>query len=136
MSIATLRDALQTRINTLSGTVGYDVATGNERISQPVSIVFPRPGGGQLTSCDTHEYRFTVEVHVPLRMGLERAQNALDELIDPKAVTGIRAAIEGDKTLAGAASSLRVDDFEVYSFSTLNDVPTLAARVPVTVLTA
>ncbi len=134
-SIASLRDALQTRLNTLDGLVGYDVALGGgERLNMSVGIVFPRPGGRQITNCETRDYRFVIEIHVSRAKSLARAQDTMDALIDPKEATGVKAAIMGDKTLGGAASSVLVGDFESYQFGALNGADTLVARVPVQVI--
>jgi len=50
--IGTLRNALQTRLDTVPDLKPYDVATGGERM--PCAIVFPAPAGpGWQTAGDT-----------------------------------------------------------------------------------
>lgn len=133
-TIATLRDGIQSRIAELSGVVPYDVATGKERLDQNVAIVFPRPGGDKITTCGTRRWPFVVEFHVSLNRTLAAAQDTLDALVDPSAATGLESAIDGDRTLGGIADTCRVEPLEVYSFSVLNGVDTLMARIPITVI--
>ena len=142
--IGTLRDALQTRLDTVSGLLPYDVATGHERM--PCSIVLPAPGGGWETAgiTDTSpsgvdKQRFYIEVYVSLAGGLARAQDQLDSFISPTGSTSIERAIYADKTLGGSADSTRVFRFDRYQWARLNEPPqnppnALYARIPVEVL--
>lgn len=134
-TVASIRDALQVRLATVSGIKAYDVGTGGERM--PCAIVFPR-GVERMSAGGTYRYRYVVEVWVPLSPGLAKAQDILDSLIDPEASTSIEAAIEGDKTLGGIVDSTRVDGFESYGFGAFNmegSTPNaLTARIPLEVI--
>lgn len=137
-TVAGIRDAIQTRLATVSGIKSYDVGTGAERM--PCAIVFPR-GTERLTGGGTYRYTFVVEVWVPLSMGLTKAQDALDALIDPEASTSIEAAIEGDKTLGSTVDSTMVGGFEGYGFGFFNTETlqpggpnALTTRIPVEVI--
>jgi len=132
-SIKQLRDGLQDRLATISTIHAYDVATGSERLSKPVMIVFPLPGGGRASAGGRYDRRFIVEVHCPLSMTLAKAQDVLDDLIDDGGTDNIEDTIEADKTLGGVAESTKVDEFEAYGFSDLNGQDTLMLRIPVEV---
>lgn len=133
-TVATIRDAIQDRLDTVSGLKAYDVATGAERM--PCALVFPA-GVERMTAGGNYRYRFVVEAWVPLSAGLRHAQDVLDGFIDPEASTSLEAAIEADRTLGGIATSTRVDGFESYGFGALNDemgtANALTARIPVEV---
>jgi len=137
-SIAAIRDAIRSAIADITTLYAYDTATGSERLTRPVVIVFPRPGGGAMTSggtSRTYKRKFEIEVHCPLAMGLARAQDVLDDLIDDGSSSNIEDALESDRTLGGVVSSVRVDEFVAYGFSELNDQDTLLLRIPVEVIT-
>lgn len=134
-SIAQIRDGIQDRLEAGLTTIhAYDVASGSERLSAPVVIVFPAPGGGRASAGGRYTRRFVVEVHCPLTMGLARAQDVLDNLIDDASTTNVEDVIEADKTLGGIAESTRVDEFEAYGFSELNGQDTLMLRIPLEVM--
>lgn len=132
--VGPIRDAIQARLATIDGLKPYDVATGVERL--PACIVFPTPtpGGQQRTACDSEEWTFLIEIHVSLAQKLPRAQDQLDAYISTTGTKSVRVAIDGDKTLGGVASTVKVGGFESYGFATLNETTTLAATIAVTVL--
>jgi len=74
-----------------------------------------------------------VELHVALKADIRRAQDRLDGYIAPTGTYSVQAAILDDQTLAGEAKTTVVQAFTAYGFSSLNDVPTLMARIPVKV---
>jgi len=100
----------------------------------PVVIVFPRPGGGRRTAGGTYERMFEIEVHCPLGMGLDRAQDVLDDLIDDGSTTNIEDTVESDKTLGGLVSYCIANEFTAYGFSELNGQDTLMLRIPLEVM--
>ena len=132
-SIATLRDALQTRLDTINGLSAYDVQGGQERM--PCAIVWPA-AVERMSAAGGRRYSFVIEVWAPLSAGLAKAQDALDSYLDPRASTAIEAAIYADDSLGGIADSTLVDGFEGYGFGRLNskDVNAIVARIPVEVL--
>ena len=139
-SIKAIRDAIQSTIESGITTVhAYDVATGTERLSAPVLIVFPAPGKGR-TGADATSPRYTrdfvVEVHCPLTMGLARAQDVLDDLIDDGGSANVEDVLEADHTLGDVIESIMVREFEAYSFSELNGMDTLMLRIPMEVMHA
>lgn len=133
--IATMRNGIQTRLATITGLRSYDVQTGQE--IGPCAIVFPSPpssGWHQTTngSCGS-AFEFIVEVHVPLKIGMAKAQDTLDGYINPTGTKSLAAAIAGDPTLGGAAKTAIARAFTLYAFSELNKVATLMAMVPIEV---
>lgn len=134
-TVATLRDAIQVRLATVSGIKSYDVATGGgERM--PCAIVYPAAIERQ-TAGGTYTYSFMIEAWAPLSGGLRQAQDILDALIDPEASGGIEAALYGDKTLGGIADDIDVSGFQGYGFGSFNAEPgaanALTVRIPVEV---
>lgn len=132
-SIKTLRSAIQVRLDTIDGLYAYAVQTGQERF--PCAIVWPASeertdaGGGR-------RYQFMVEAWAGLSVGLSKAQDLLDDLLDPRTARSIAAAIEADGSLGGIADSVRADGFQGYAFGKLNSdaVNAIVARIPVEVL--
>lgn len=133
-SIKAIRSAIQDAVDDISTLHVYDKATGTERLSRPVVLIFPRPGGGRITAGGTYRRLFELEVHCPLGMGLARAQDVLDDLIDDGSTSNLEDTVETDKTLDSLVSSIRVDEFTAYGFSELNGQDTLMLRVPMEVL--
>lgn len=137
-SVKAIRDAIQDALSGIDTLYAYDTATGSERLTRPVALVFPRPGGGAITSggtSRTYRRRFEIEVHVPLTTTLAKAQDTLDDLIDDGSTDNIEDTLENDRTLGSIVSSTRVDEFTAYGFSELNGIETLMIRVPLEVIT-
>jgi len=132
-SVASIRDGIQTRLDTITGLYAYDVEKGSERM--PCAIVFPKPptSGWWEIANRAKQYEMIIELHVPMALGMRRAQDRLDDYIDPATTNSVQAAIRADATLGGIASETAVQAFIAYGFSTLNSVDTLMARIPVVV---
>jgi len=134
-SVKAIRDAIQSTLEDGITTIhAYDTATGSERLSAPVVIVFPAPGPGRTTATTGYTRKFMIEVHTSLGPGLSRAQDVLDDLIDDGSTTNIEDVLEADHTLGGVVESIRVDEFEAYGFAVLNGQDTLMLRIPVEVM--
>ena len=126
-TLAEIRDAVQTTLASLD-VAAYDVATGNERLIRGVALVFPRAGEVRVAGCDKWMIPFTVEIHVPMSLGLARAQDRLDALVDPLASTSVLATLDDAPTLGGVVDTSECLGLEAYSFANLNGIDTLAAR--------
>ena len=126
-TLAEIRDAVQTTLASLD-VAAYDVATGNERLNRGVALVFPRAGAVRVAGCDKWMIPFTVEIHVPMSLGLARAQDRLDALVDPLASTSVLATLDDAPTLGGVVDTSECLGLEAYSFANLNGIDTLAAR--------
>jgi len=132
-SIRAIRTAIQDKLGGITTLYAYDQATGKERLTRPVALVFPRPGGGRATAGGLYHRLFEIEVHCPLGMGLARAQDVVDDLIDDASTANVEDIVEADKTLGGVVETARVDEFIAYGFSQLNDTDTLMVRFPMEV---
>lgn len=106
MQPSQVRDALKTRLQTISGLRVYEVIP--EPITPPCAIV------GQLDfTFDIDNARgldqANVDIYVIVQRFSERAgQDKLDGYLAGTGATSIKAAIEGDRTLGGTCQTLRV----------------------------
>lgn len=141
-TISGIRDGLQTRLDTIGSGVDalrpFDVATGKEHVRMPCAIVYPTGWERMTSGGSTYRYDFVIEVYTSLTQGLARAQDQLDNMLDPTHANSIRAAIEDDSQLASTVDDLAVGGFTGYRFASLNqprsDKPNaLVARIPVEV---
>ena len=106
MSIALIRDGLETNLRTLAGLRAYAEIPDNP--SFPAAIV-------TLNSIDYDQsfqrgltlYNFTVSVIVG-RASERAAQNALNAYASNTGASSIKSAIESDKTLSASAFDVRV----------------------------
>jgi hypothetical protein len=106
MQPSQVRDALKTRLQTISGLRVYEIIP--EPITPPCAIV------GQLDfTFDIDNARgldqANVDIYVIVQRFSERAgQDKLDGYLAGTGATSIKAAIEGDRTLGGTCQTLRV----------------------------
>ena len=106
MQPSQVRDALKTRLQTISGLRVYEVIP--EPVTPPCAIV------GQLDfTFDIDNARgldqANVDIYVIVQRFSERAgQDKLDGYLAGTGATSIKTAIEGDRTLGGACQTLRV----------------------------
>jgi hypothetical protein len=106
MQPSQVRDALKTRLQTISGLRVYELIP--EPITPPCAIV------GQLDfTFDIDNARgldqANVDIYVIVQRFSERAgQDKLDGYLAGTGATSIKAAIEGDRTLGGTCQTLRV----------------------------
>jgi hypothetical protein len=126
MTVSTIRDGLKTRLATISGLRAHDTIPDNP--SPPFAVVVP----GSITfdsafARGLDEYEFSVLVVVS-RVSERVGQDLLDGYCNPSGATSIKAAIEGDRTLAGAATDLRVTQMRNYQALTIGEVQYLAAE--------
>ncbi len=126
MSMSTLRDGLKTRLATISGLRAYDTIPDNP--SPPFAVVVP----GSITfdsafARGLDEYEFSVLVVVS-RVHERIGQDLLDGYCAASGSTSVKAAIEGDRTLSGAADTLRVTQMRNYQALAIGEVQYLAAE--------
>ena len=106
MQPSQVRDALKTRLQTISGLRVYEVIP--EPLTPPCAVV------GQLDfTFDIDNARgldqANVDIYVIVQRFSERAgQDKLDGYLAGTGATSIKAAIEGDRTLGGTCQTLRV----------------------------
>lgn len=131
MTVSAIRSGLATRLATISGL--RTAAVVPESPEPPVAIVIP----GTITYDSTFaramdEYEFTVLVLVG-RVDSRTAQNLLDGYCNPSGSSSVKTAIEGDKTLGGAAFDCRVTSMRNYQQTPVGDITYLSAEFVVQV---
>lgn len=118
-SLSSIRDGLKTRLLTISSLRAHD--TIPDSIAVPAAVV----GGPESVEYDLAMARGADKYTIPIRVYVGRAseragQDKLDGYLASSGATSIKAAIEGDPTLAGAADTLRVTQargYGVYEFA-------------------
>lgn len=123
-SIASVRDGLKTRLQTITDLRAYDIwegkiAVGNDGaalVSGPKELNFDEAMARGLDA-------LVIEVLVVVPNASTRAaQDKLDTFLATTGTTSVKAAIEGDLTLGGAANSCRVAKAHHYGLHTINDI--------------
>lgn len=130
MSVTTLRAGLATNLATISGL--RTAATVPDDPKPPIAIVAPVNivyDTSFARGADTYEFSILVLVG---RVDERTAQNLLDSYCTPTG--GIKAAVESDKTLGGAAMSLRVTEMRNYQSLAVGEATYLAAEFVVQVI--
>lgn len=131
MSVSAIRTALATRLGTISGL--RTSATIPDQINPPMAVVsLDSISYDEAFQRGLDEYRFTITVVVG-RVAERTAQNNLDAYLAPTGNKSIKTAVEGDRTLGGAAQTLRVTEMTGVSPTQIGDVTYLTATYSVTV---
>ncbi len=135
MSVTLLREALATRLGTISGL--RTAAEIPDQPNPPVAIVSLRNVDyTQSMAKGLTIYNFIVTVIVA-RVAERTAQQRLDGYISTSGSTSIKEAIEGDKTLGGNAYDVLVQNLSNIGVIQLSgDVAHLAAEFSVVVYAA
>jgi hypothetical protein len=128
---SSLQTALGVRLATISGLRVADHLP--EQVNPPMAVIqmqsvtYHRAMAGGLS-----EWEFTVSL-VAGRMGDRVAQRYLDGWMSYAGSQSVRAAIEGDKTLGGNCSTLKVGDMVAVRPLSLGDASYLTCEFNVTV---
>jgi hypothetical protein len=134
MTVSTIRDGIKTRLATISGLNTYDTVPDNPMV--PFAAVLPTGIEYDAAMADgAHAYRFGILVAVH-RASEGVAQDALDAYCDATGTKSIRAAINGDRTLAGEVFSCRVTEMRNYSQLPIGETTYLGAEFVVEVYAA
>lgn len=131
MSVSALRTGLGKRLSTVPQ---LRVApTIPDQIHPPMAVVsLDSITYDEAFNRGLDEYRFTITVVVG-RAAERSAQNNLDAYLAPTGKQSIKTAVEGDRTLGGAAQTLRVTEMTGVSPAQIGDVTYLTATYSVTV---
>jgi len=132
VTIQTIRQGIATNLATITGLRTSAFVPDNP--TPPIAIVVP-----ERVDYDTAMRRgldtFTFKVLVIAQRASERgAQNTLDAFCDSTGATSVKAAIESDRSLGGAANDCRVTDLTDYGPLTVGETQYLAATFSVTVI--
>jgi hypothetical protein len=132
MSIAAVMDGLGVRLATIPTLRVYDYPA--DSVSAPAAIVrFPEPVAYDLTAGrGTDRATFPVTVLVG-KVSDRAARDALALYLNGTGARSIKAAVEGDKTLGGAAQSTRVIEASVANFR-VGDADYLGATFDIDVI--
>jgi hypothetical protein len=106
-----------------------------DQISPPIAVVMPASITYDLAFARSggDEYEFSVMVIVG-RVDERMAQNKLDAYCSGTGAQSIKAAIESNRTLGGAAFDCRVTSLRSYSQVSVADVTYLSAEFAVQVI--
>lgn len=131
-TLSAVRDALQTRLATISGLRVHD--TIPDAVSPPAAIITPADGTYDVTQGGTAvDYTFRVTL-IASRTGVRTGQDQLDAYLSPSGSSSVAAAIDGDSDLGSVVDSTRVVRFENYGTIEVGGVTYLAVDVIVEVL--
>jgi|TARA_R100000655_G_scaffold29818_3_gene60257 hypothetical protein len=106
-TFSSIRDGLKTRLETVSGLTVYD--TVPDFLDPPAVIIAPF----NTLNFDSTMQRGSDTYEIPVILYIQKvdaamAQDSLDSFLASSGGSSIKAAIEGDITLGGAAMSVRV----------------------------
>ena len=128
--VATLRAGLRTRLATVSGLrapVGFDkVETPSAQVGE-VEIEYDKTMGRGVD-----ELTFKIRVYAS-KADDRSGQDKLDGYLKGSGATSVKAAIEGDRTLGGAAQTLRVTGVSGYGVYEVAGTQYVGAEFTVTV---
>jgi hypothetical protein len=130
-TISGIRTGLATRLATITGlrTSSYIP----DQINPPVAVVMPsKITFDRAMHRGLDEYEFTVMVLVG-RADERVAQTLLDDYCNPTGTSSIKTAVEGDRTLGGVVSDLRVTEMRGISPVLVGDTTYLTAEFVVSV---
>lgn len=131
MSLSEIRTALAANLATITGLRTAAVVPDDPM--PPVAVVIPsRVSWDTAMGRGLDTYEFTVLVIVG-RVNERTAQNKLDGYCQASGALSVKTAIERDKTLGGAAQSLRVTEMRNYNAIQIAENTYLSAEFAVTV---
>ena len=106
-ALTSIRDGLKTRLETISGLTASEFVP--DYIVPPIALVAPLNSLNYDSTmgrgADTYEIPIVVYIS---RIDAQTSQDEVDAFLASSGATSIKAAIEGDPTLGGAAMSVRV----------------------------
>lgn len=130
-TVSTIRTGLATNLATITGL--RTSATMPDAINPPIAIVVPEGiTFDSVMARGMDEYSFTIMVIVG-RADARTSQSKVDDFCNPTGAGSVKTALESDRTLSGAAQTLRVTEMRSYTSITAGDVVYLAAEFAVTV---
>ena len=105
--LTSIRDGLKTNLETISGLTAYEYVL--DWIEPPIALVAPLNSlnydSTMARGADTYEIHVIVYIS---RVDAQTSQDEVDSYLASTGATSVKAAIESDPTLGGAAMSVRV----------------------------
>jgi len=106
-TLTAIRDGLKDNLETISGLTAYEYVP--DWIEPPIALVAPlntlNYDSTMARGSDTYEIPIVVYIS---RVDAQTAQDGVDAYLASSGATSVKAAIESDPTLGGAAMSVRV----------------------------
>ena len=106
-SFSSIRAGLKTNLETISGLTVYDYVP--DFLEPPIAIIAPlntlNYDSTMARGADTYEVPVILYIS---RIDAETSQDTVDSYLASSGATSVKAAIESDPTLGGAAMSVRV----------------------------
>lgn len=134
MGLGPIRTGIVTNLAAIPGL--YTAAQAPAKVRQtPLAYVTPAPEGGEYwqNGGGLTVHHLQVTLLVSLAQGHERAQQQLDPFIAKSGASSVKAAIEADPTLGGAATDCKVSGYRQYDGYEHGGELFLGARFPVEV---
>jgi len=131
VTLAAIRQGIAANLSTISGLRTSWFVPDNP--SPPIAIVVPERVDYDVSfarGSDTYALNVLI---IGGRINERTAQSSLDAFLDSTGASSIKTAIESDKTLGGAAHSLRVTDWSGYGPLAIGDAQYLTVTFRVTV---
>lgn len=135
-TLTQIRDGLATRLATISGLRAH--ATLPDTINVPAAIVRPERRdfslsmGSAPSAANSITFIVTVLAAASAN-GMTEGQDALDAYLDDSGASSIKAAIEGDRTLAGIVTTTRVIRWFDYDTYDAGDIEYIGCKFEVEV---
>ena len=131
MTLEQIRQGIAANLSTISGLRTSWFVPDNP--SPPIAIVVPERVDYDVSfarGSDTYALNVLI---IGGRINERTAQSSLDAFLDSTGTSSVKTAIESDKTLGGAAHSLRVTDWSGYGPLAIGDAQYLTVTFRVTV---
>jgi hypothetical protein len=131
VTLEQIRQGIATNLSTISGLRTSWFVPDNP--SPPIAIVVPERVDYDVSfarGSDTYALNVLI---IGGRINERAAQSSLDSFLDSTGTASVKTAIESDKTLGGAAHSLRVADWSGYGPLAIGDAQYLTVTFRVTV---
>lgn len=131
MTLAAIRQGIAANLSTISGLRTSWFVPDNP--SPPIAIVVPERVDYDVSFARGSDTFYLNVLIIGGRINERTAQSSLDAFLDSTGTSSVKTAIESDKTLGGAAHSLRVTDWSGYGPLAIGDAQYLTVTFRVTV---
>ena len=131
MTLAAIRQGIAANLSTISGLPTSWFVPDNP--SPPIAIVVPERVDYDVSFARGSDTFYLNVLIIGGRINERTAQSSLDAFLDSTGTSSVKTAIESDKTLGGAAHSLRVADWSGYGPLAIGDAQYLTVTFRVMV---
>ena len=131
MTLTAIRQGIAANLSTISGLRTSWFVPDNP--SPPIAIVVPDRVDYDVSFARGSDTFYVNVLLIGGRINERSAQTSLDAFLDSKGSSSVKAAIESDKTLGGAAHSVRVTDWSGYGPLAIGDAQYLTVTIRVMV---